>query len=953
LFSVHTIKIMFEYLKQLLLNIFLRWRLLKFVCLQVFVCCNLLVSAQNTIVWADSCLSNTFKGNIQTTSPNGLSVISQVLNYPGGDMICVGRIRPVTGNNVPFGSYGLIMRVSKTGIVIWSRFISYGSMHQEADIVLNEGFVTGSGDIVTTSDDHLIKLDGNGNLLWSKKLIEFTQFRSFQQMRETSDGGILAAGVTGSATLIAKFDAQGLRLWSKFYHNGVMAGCNSIVETPQAYFFIARARIWTTPVDSSFNILARISKADGTLEWAKALAKTANPPYTEHSYDDIQFINNKLVISGFSNYDYPYNNNLGSQSVVTINLDGTIAEAKKISNNNFAVDKSLLFKSRRFNPVYKIGVQNAWFENVGFCIYGMGQQNNVLWSVQYPAEGKMHINDMEVTTDTGIVIAGLKENYQNTVETQAFLIKTTSTGSLNSCPGNSIGIAITDYNVSVENYPLLSSPTTIPGNLDANDIFVLPGSDFNLVLTCTGETNGKLGKITGDNLLCASGTGIYKAARAGTSIQPIQYSVSPTSANINILSDSSVSINFPASGTYVLYASMPSACKVLKDSMVINVLSSPGVLNLGPDTILCSNNKIILNAKKGYLTYTWQDGSVDSVFTVTAPGKYYVDVTGVCGESYSDTILVKNETVFFTPLINRVKCNTDTVHLNAPAAFYNYRWLQQNNPVVLTTQNIVVNPATTTNYFLSAEKKPGCLVFDTVIVTVLNSPPVQLGIDTGFCKGNFVTLNAGNNYIDYKWSSGSNAALINITAQGTYWVKTIYNNGCNSADTITVIQYPQPSASLGNNTVLCNGTPRILKTTQPFIQYLWQDGSSGQTYTANLPGSYSVIITDINGCTANAGITLTASDCIPFIIIPNAFTPNNDSKNDILKPVITGNLLQYRFVIMNRWGQKVFETQDPLLGWDGKFMGLPQDRGGYIWICEYQFTGKLKQLEKGNFLLIR
>jgi gliding motility-associated-like protein len=87
--------------------------------------------------------------------------------------------------------------------------------------------------------------------------------------------------------------------------------------------------------------------------------------------------------------------------------------------------------------------------------------------------------------------------------------------------------------------------------------------------------------------------------------------------------------------------------------------------------------------------------------------------------------------------------------------------------------------------------------------------------------------------------------------------------------------------------------------------------------------------------------------------IPNAFTPNNDGKNDFFKPIIFGNIKQYKFFIYNRWGQTIFHTNEFSKGWDGNFSGKNQDSNVFIWRCIYQFEGEPFKEQKGTVILIK
>jgi len=91
----------------------------------------------------------------------------------------------------------------------------------------------------------------------------------------------------------------------------------------------------------------------------------------------------------------------------------------------------------------------------------------------------------------------------------------------------------------------------------------------------------------------------------------------------------------------------------------------------------------------------------------------------------------------------------------------------------------------------------------------------------------------------------------------------------------------------------------------------------------------------------------------PTIYVPNAFSPNGDGKNDIFKPVYIGiSQLKY-FRVFTRYGQMVFETTQPLKGWDGNLHGIPAVEGAYIWeVSGWDYQGKW-QTEKGTVILVK
>jgi gliding motility-associated-like protein len=119
--------------------------------------------------------------------------------------------------------------------------------------------------------------------------------------------------------------------------------------------------------------------------------------------------------------------------------------------------------------------------------------------------------------------------------------------------------------------------------------------------------------------------------------------------------------------------------------------------------------------------------------------------------------------------------------------------------------------------------------------------------------------------------------------------------------------------------------------------------------------TYTVIVTDSYGCKEFDTLTISVLDVIcdePYIFIPNAFSPNKDNNNDVL--YVRGKLLtDIHLAIFDRWGEKVFETNDIKKGWDGTFKGKPCEPGIYVYYLEATCLGQINYFKKGNVTLIR
>lgn len=89
------------------------------------------------------------------------------------------------------------------------------------------------------------------------------------------------------------------------------------------------------------------------------------------------------------------------------------------------------------------------------------------------------------------------------------------------------------------------------------------------------------------------------------------------------------------------------------------------------------------------------------------------------------------------------------------------------------------------------------------------------------------------------------------------------------------------------------------------------------------------------------------------IYVPRVFTPNNDGKNDEVRPILVGITTFHYFNIYNRWGNLVFSTKDANAGWDGRFKGVLQPVETYLWIAEGLDKDKKKVTRRGMISLVR
>ncbi len=154
--------------------------------------------------------------------------------------------------------------------------------------------------------------------------------------------------------------------------------------------------------------------------------------------------------------------------------------------------------------------------------------------------------------------------------------------------------------------------------------------------------------------------------------------------------------------------------------------------------------------------------------------------------------------------------------------------------------------------------------------------------------------------------------------------------------------------NLGGDRTICEGATVLLNATTPNATYLWQDNSTGPTFTVSQQGTYSVRVTRAN-CSATDSVQITFRECSAPLEMPNVFTPNRDGRNDLFTPISDRGIASMHTTIRNRWGQVIYETDLPSIGWNGK--DAPE--GTYFWIASYvDVDGDRKSVE-GYVTLLR
>ena len=244
----------------------------------------------------------------------------------------------------------------------------------------------------------------------------------------------------------------------------------------------------------------------------------------------------------------------------------------------------------------------------------------------------------------------------------------------------------------------------------------------------------------------------------------------------------------------------------------------------------------------------------------------------------------------------------------------------------------------------------------TANITNNSNPTASILGDTTICSGNNTTLTA-NGGGTYLWNTNetTNALTVSPVTTSDFFV-IVSNTICKDTATIHITVISNPIAITNADTTICSGTPIEIYAlgggTYSWLPTTWLSCNDCQNPTATPEDNirYCVTVTT-NGCSDSACFDVEIF--CKYFYIPSAFTPNNNGLNEDFKPKIAG-VHDYRFIIFNRWGEKIFETLDIEEGWNGSYQGTASELDVYVYKIIFTDDTKNKQHQYiGKVTLLR
>ncbi|MEI8279097.1 MAG: PKD domain-containing protein [Bacteroidota bacterium] len=462
------------------------------------------------------------------------------------------------------------------------------------------------------------------------------------------------------------------------------------------------------------------------------------------------------------------------------------------------------------------------------------------------------------------------------------------------------------------------------------------------------------------------------------------YTITWTNQYINDNTIADPSVSPPNTFDYVVSVTNALTGTVCagKDTVRVNVLQ--GYTISTPDTTICQGKsvQVIATGDPNY-TYLWTPpigvSSVNIINPIITPDTsrtYSIIATYPgCHDSIKHLhINVQPSPHIYVPPTRGI-CEGDTIHVHAfvsPTWYtqYTYNWTPTgvlagtnfNTPDVVFVGNI------DTTIVVTAVTTVGCADTDSVHLTVYSffdhvvSPP---GGKASVCPGTTIPLELAGSGITFEWTPTiylSDSTIANPTSlpvtSTTYTVRTTDIHGCHDTLRIELYVYPSGIINLPDSVVLYPGETAMLHPEGNCMYYTWSPAtylSSGNISDPIAAPPFNMLY-HVSGTTENGCI---ASDSEYVIVhsgsivdVPNVFTPGTGS-NGKLNIVVKGMAVLKDFSIFNRWGNKVFETDDINEGWNGDYKGEPQPMGVYVYMIEGFTSNGVRFYKQGNVTLIR
>jgi gliding motility-associated-like protein len=464
-----------------------------------------------------------------------------------------------------------------------------------------------------------------------------------------------------------------------------------------------------------------------------------------------------------------------------------------------------------------------------------------------------------------------------------------------------------------------------------------------------------------------------------TPTKPYTYLWSPTMGISNDTIPNPI-ITPTVTTTYIVTVNPVAANCGSTGSITITVLPNDFTLN-NHDTAICKGQTVVISASGDpAFSYSWSPNTgvappniINPVITPDTSNTYtlHASYPGCPPMSHSFHIDVQP-----IPVVDagpdRTMCEWDTIHVHAFVGplwygLYSYQWTPAATLDFPTEPDVAYSGLTDTTLMVTVKTPAGCTGVDSMHVVVFpgNFESLVPTTDTGICPRDSVQMQASGTGIIFQWSPGlylNDTTIANPVSHPVtdvhYHLLVTDIHGCHDTFDFKIVVRPEAILNIADSARIFPGETYQMNPQGNCSYFQWFPpyGLSGTNFSNPVADPtestrYYVSGSTIWGCIAKDSIDIFVNP-ETIVDVPNAFVPGSSANSDF-KIIIKGIATLKTFSIFNRWGNKVFETNDANQGWNGKYNDEPQPVGVYVYMVEaYTESGK-RFYKQGNLTLIR
>ncbi|UTW66155.1 HYR domain-containing protein [bacterium SCSIO 12643] len=428
---------------------------------------------------------------------------------------------------------------------------------------------------------------------------------------------------------------------------------------------------------------------------------------------------------------------------------------------------------------------------------------------------------------------------------------------------------------------------------------------------CTAINNGEvtepasvIASIAVDSNVSCNGLsdgGLTVSATGGTGAYTYGWGIGASTASIIGL----------AAGNYSVVITDANGCSDFTSGTVTEpaILTSSVTVDSNVTCNGFSNGGATVSATGGTspYTYAWSNGATNASITGVVAGSYSVTVTDANGcTSVSNGIVTEPAVLVASTVVDsNVTCNG---YLNGGASAsatggtgtYTYVW--NNGATTMSITGVAAG-----SYTVTVTDANGCTSTNSSIITEPASITASIVVDSnvscnGLSDGGVtVSVSGGTGAYSYGWGTGATTASITGLAAGSYSVAITDANGCSGSAFGTVTEPMVLTSSIAvDSNVTCNGLSNGGATASAIggtvaYSYIWSNGATTATITGVAAGTYTVTVTDANGCTSSSSTTITEPSVLTSNVVVDSNVTCNGFANGGLTASAAGGTTTYSF----------------------------------------------------------